>query len=90
MEAVAVGGKVERVPMSEKYAVAIEIAKTLGAPTLVCGVVMWFCWDTITWERSLMLPALQETAKALQATTEALDSTTDVLERVEDKLEKAP
>ena len=90
MEAVAISGEVGRVPMTEKYAVLIEVAKTFGAPTLVCGIVMWFCWDTITWERSLMLPALQETAKALQATSEALDSTTDVLERVEDKLEKAP
>ena len=76
--------------MPEKYSIWIEIAKTFGAPTVVCAVVMWFCWDTISWERSLMLPALQETAKALSSTTEALKSTSDVLERVEDKLEKSP
>ena len=71
--------------MSDWLAKIIDVTKTVGVPSVVCAVVMWFAYETITWEREQMLPALQDTAMALEKNSTALEGVEKVLEKLEAK-----
>lgn len=51
----------------------VEVAKSFGVPTVAMGVLMWFAWTTIDWERKLMLPAIERNNMLVEKNTDVME-----------------
>ena len=50
-----------------------DLVKNLGVPIVAMGVLMWFSWTTIQWERELMLPAIERNNVLMERNTAMME-----------------
>lgn len=53
--------------------------QTVGFPIVAAGILAWFAYTTINWEREQMMPAIRDNATALVKTCEMLEKVEEAL-----------
>lgn len=61
------------------------LVQTLGFPIVAAGILAWFAYTTVNWEREQMLPTIQQNTTALNNTTKTLEIALEMLEQKEKK-----
>lgn len=51
----------------------IDAVQKVGFPIVCAFLLFWFCWKTIDWERSVMIPTIQSNTDVLRKTNENLE-----------------
>lgn len=63
----------------------VNLIQTLGFPIVAAGILAWFAYTTVNWEREQMLPTIQQNTTALNNTTKTLEIALEMLEEKEKK-----